>query len=194
MTDHVHGPTIDVHCHLATPAAAELLAPHKRPEYDPYNYFMGQDSHRPEQGDVPHDRATPRMPRHESRTWMPWDGHPGLCDVRVGVRLLGAASVGAERQGCRTTTWPRPCRRCPIGSRLRGDRAAPRRRLAIAEMDRAVDELGFKGLQIGGTVDGHNLDEPRFRPFWQAVAAKGIPVIIHPERISRRATGSATTS
>jgi aminocarboxymuconate-semialdehyde decarboxylase len=51
---------------------------------------------------------------------------------------------------------------------------------AIAEMDRAVDELGFKGLQIGGTVDGHNLDEPRFRPFWQAVEAKGIPVIIHP--------------
>jgi aminocarboxymuconate-semialdehyde decarboxylase len=52
--------------------------------------------------------------------------------------------------------------------------------LAIAEMDRAVDELGFKGLQIGGTVDGHNLDEPRFRPFWAAVEEKGIPVILHP--------------
>jgi aminocarboxymuconate-semialdehyde decarboxylase len=52
--------------------------------------------------------------------------------------------------------------------------------LAIAEMDRAVDELGFKGLQIGGTVDGHNLDEPRFRPFWAAVEAKGVPVILHP--------------
>ena len=24
------------------------------------------------------------------------------------------------------------------------------------------------------------LDEPRFRPFWQAVSAKGIPVILHP--------------
>ena len=53
--------------------------------------------------------------------------------------------------------------------------------MAIAEMDRAVDSLGFKGLQIGGTIDGHNLDELRFRPFWQAVAAKGIPVIIHPD-------------
>lgn len=52
--------------------------------------------------------------------------------------------------------------------------------LAIAELDRAVDDLGFKGLQIGGTVAGHNLDEARFRPFWQAVAAKGVPVIIHP--------------
>ena len=52
---------------------------------------------------------------------------------------------------------------------------------AIAEMDRAVDDLGFKGLQIGGNVNGNNLDEPRFRPFWQAVAAKGVPVIIHPD-------------
>jgi aminocarboxymuconate-semialdehyde decarboxylase len=47
-------------------------------------------------------------------------------------------------------------------------------------MDRAVDELGFKGLQIGGTIDGRNLDEPGFRPFWAAVEAKGIPVILHP--------------
>ena len=52
--------------------------------------------------------------------------------------------------------------------------------LAIAELDRAVDDLGAKGIQIGGTVNGHNLDEPRFRPFWQAVAAKGVPVILHP--------------
>jgi aminocarboxymuconate-semialdehyde decarboxylase len=52
--------------------------------------------------------------------------------------------------------------------------------LAIAEMDRAVDDLGFKGLQIGGTIDGRNLDEAKFRPFWAAVEAKGIPVILHP--------------
>jgi aminocarboxymuconate-semialdehyde decarboxylase len=52
--------------------------------------------------------------------------------------------------------------------------------LAIVEMDRAIDDLGFKGLQIGGTIDGHNLDEPRFRPFWEAVETKGVPVILHP--------------
>jgi aminocarboxymuconate-semialdehyde decarboxylase len=52
--------------------------------------------------------------------------------------------------------------------------------LAITEMDRVVDDLGLKGLQIGGTIDGRNLDEPGFRPFWAAVEAKGIPVILHP--------------
>ena len=36
--------TIDVHCHLATPASRELIEPHRRPEYEPYDYHMGQDS------------------------------------------------------------------------------------------------------------------------------------------------------
>ena len=44
MNEHAHPPTIDVHCHLATPAASEMLRPHARPEYEPYDYFMGQDS------------------------------------------------------------------------------------------------------------------------------------------------------
>ena len=37
-------PTIDVHCHLATPASREVIEPHRRPEYEPYDYFMGEDS------------------------------------------------------------------------------------------------------------------------------------------------------
>jgi aminocarboxymuconate-semialdehyde decarboxylase len=51
--------------------------------------------------------------------------------------------------------------------------------LAIAEAERAL-ALGFKGLQIGGTVNGHNLDEAHFRPFWRAVTELGLAVILHP--------------
>ena len=36
--------TIDVHCHLATPSSREIIEPHRRREYEPYDYFMGQDS------------------------------------------------------------------------------------------------------------------------------------------------------
>ena len=67
------------------------------------------------------------------------------------------AKVARSRRGFRTNTWPQACADMP-------DRFAPFGAtvpmqdvdLAIAEMDRAVDELGFHGLQIGGTVDGHN--------------------------------------
>ena len=37
-------PTIDVHCHLATPVAAEIIAPHRRAPDEPYDYFMGTES------------------------------------------------------------------------------------------------------------------------------------------------------
>ncbi|HEY6635863.1 MAG TPA: hypothetical protein VI141_09670, partial [Acidimicrobiia bacterium] len=36
--------TIDVHCHLATPPSRAQIEPHRRPEYEPYDYFMGQSS------------------------------------------------------------------------------------------------------------------------------------------------------
>ena len=35
-------PRIDIHCHLATPEARAVVAPHKAAEYEPYDYFMGQ--------------------------------------------------------------------------------------------------------------------------------------------------------
>lgn len=176
------GVTIDVHCHLATPAAAELQAPHKRREYEPYDYFMGEDSKA--QNKVMFPTIVDRLRTASAR----------LEDMdRMGVQIQGLATFVSEY-----AYWAPPA----VGheaAKLQNDHLAeavaehPDRFVgfgatvplqdvdrAIAEMDRAVDELGFKGLQIGGTVAGHNLDEPRFRPFWQAVAAKGIPVILHP--------------
>ncbi|MGZ8756080.1 MAG: amidohydrolase family protein, partial [Acidimicrobiia bacterium] len=38
------GAIVDVHCHLATPETKALAGPHYRPEYEPYDYFMGSDS------------------------------------------------------------------------------------------------------------------------------------------------------
>ncbi|HEY5652270.1 MAG TPA: hypothetical protein VIW46_12545, partial [Acidimicrobiia bacterium] len=42
--DNADHRVIDVHCHLATPATRERARPHARPEYEPYDYFMGSDS------------------------------------------------------------------------------------------------------------------------------------------------------
>lgn len=175
-------PTIDIHCHLATPAAAELQAPHKRPEYEPYDYFMGQDSK--EQNKKMYPTIVEALRNPEARI--------EYMDS-MGIQIQGLATFVSEY-----AYWA-PTRVGIESSRIQNDNIAravadhPDRYIgfgatvplqdvdaAIAEMERAVDDLGFKGLQIGGTVDGHNLDEPRFRPFWHAVAARGIPVIIHP--------------
>jgi aminocarboxymuconate-semialdehyde decarboxylase len=50
---------------------------------------------------------------------------------------------------------------------------------AIAEMEHAMGELGFRGITIGDHVDGQMLDEPQFRPFWRAVEDAGAVVFFH---------------
>jgi aminocarboxymuconate-semialdehyde decarboxylase len=173
---------IDVHCHMATPSSRTVVEAHRRPEYEPYDYFMGQSSREHNKVMIPQisDQLTTPEARLE-----PMD--------RMGVEIQGLATFVSEY-----FYWA-PATAAAESARIQNDHLAavaeahPDRfalfgatvplqdvDLAIAEMDRAVDELGFKGLQIGGTVDGHNLDEPRFRPFWAAVEAKGIPVILHP--------------
>ena len=181
-TENADSRVIDIHCHLATPETRTLAAPHFRSEYEPYDHFMGQDS-------IEHNKEM--IPSIGAQLSEP------------GVRLEYMDRMGVDLQGLATFVseyfyWTPG----PLGaelSRMQNDKLAqaatdyPDRYavfgatvplqdidLAIAEMDRAVDGLGAKGLQIGGTIAGHNLDEPRFRPFWQAVAAKGIPVILHP--------------
>jgi aminocarboxymuconate-semialdehyde decarboxylase len=174
--------TIDIHCHLATPASRSAVATHQRPESEPYDYFMGQDSR-------DHNKAM--FPTISAQLTDPSARIEHM--DRMGVDIQGLATFVSEY-----FYWAPPAAGAEA-ARIQNDRLAtavtdhPDRfvalaatvplqdvDLAIAELDRVVDDLGFKGLQIGGTVNGHNLDEPRFRPFWAAVEAKGVPVIIHP--------------
>lgn len=174
--------TIDIHCHLATPASRTAVEPYRRPEHEPYDYFMGAES-------VAHNLT------------MVGGILPALTDPAMRVEAMDR--MGIDIQGLSTFVseyfyWA-PAQNGAESARIQNDNLAaavaayPNRfvalgatvplqdvDLAIAEMDRAVDQLGFKGLQIGGTVDGANLDQPRFRPFWAAVEAKNIPIILHP--------------
>jgi aminocarboxymuconate-semialdehyde decarboxylase len=52
---------------------------------------------------------------------------------------------------------------------------------AITELRRATRELGFHGVEIGTGVQGVHLGDPRFRPFWRAVADDDVFVFIHPD-------------
>ena len=51
---------------------------------------------------------------------------------------------------------------------------------AMVELDRAVKELGAKGVIIGSNIDGRPLDSPEFRPFFKEVAELDIPIFVHP--------------
>lgn len=52
--------------------------------------------------------------------------------------------------------------------------------LAIQEMQRCVESLGFPGVEIGTHIGDRNLDDPAFDPFWEAAEALGCALFIHP--------------
>ncbi len=52
--------------------------------------------------------------------------------------------------------------------------------LAIKEMWRCVNELKMPGLEIGSNINGKNLSDPYFFPFYEAAEKMGCALFVHP--------------
>jgi aminocarboxymuconate-semialdehyde decarboxylase len=69
-------------------------------------------------------------------------------------------------------------------------------RLAVAQLERAVQQLGLRGVEVSTRVRDRELADPAHEPFWEAAAALGAVVFIHPmgctlgERLSRYYLGN----
>jgi aminocarboxymuconate-semialdehyde decarboxylase len=53
-------------------------------------------------------------------------------------------------------------------------------RLALEELDYAVNHLGLTTVLIASNVRGMNLDEPSVLPLLEAAAAMGVSIVVHP--------------
>ena len=52
--------------------------------------------------------------------------------------------------------------------------------LAITEMERCVKELKMPGLEIGSNINGINLSDEKFFPFYEAAEKLGCALFVHP--------------
>ena len=52
----------------------------------------------------------------------------------------------------------------------------------LAEIDRAITQLGARGVQVFTNVAGQPLSAPAFRPIFQKMVAHDLPVFVHPMR------------
>jgi aminocarboxymuconate-semialdehyde decarboxylase len=52
--------------------------------------------------------------------------------------------------------------------------------LAVEQLQHAVRELGARGVQISTRIAEHELDDPRFDPFWRCAEELAVVVFIHP--------------
>jgi len=59
--------------------------------------------------------------------------------------------------------------------------------LAAEQLEEAVKKYNLRGAAIGGSVDGLEISDPKFHPFWAKAEQLGVLVFIHPQ-----ATGATT--
>lgn len=53
--------------------------------------------------------------------------------------------------------------------------------LAAQQLEDGVKKLGLRGAGIGGSVEGQELSDPKFHPFWKKAEDLGVVVFIHPQ-------------
>jgi len=53
---------------------------------------------------------------------------------------------------------------------------------ALGEVDRAINDLNFKGIQVNTPANDKPLDSPEFLPLYEKMAQYNLPIWIHPER------------
>src|SRR5262245_16261075 len=53
--------------------------------------------------------------------------------------------------------------------------------LAVEQLEQGVKRYGLRGAGLGGSVDGLELSDPKFHPFWAKAEQLGILVFIHPQ-------------
>jgi aminocarboxymuconate-semialdehyde decarboxylase len=54
--------------------------------------------------------------------------------------------------------------------------------LAARQLEHAVKKLRLRGAGIGGSVEGMELSDPKFHPFWAKAEELGVVLFIHPQR------------
>lgn len=123
---------------------------------------------------------------------------PDLMDLRladmdahgVDVQVLSYTSPGVEAipDAAAAVTASRRVNDCLAEAvRARPDRFAGLATVplqdpaaAVAELRRAVGELGLHGALVNDHTQGHYLDEPAFRPLWAALEELGVTLYLHP--------------
>ena len=53
--------------------------------------------------------------------------------------------------------------------------------LAAKQLEDGVKRLGLRGALIGGSVNGEELSDPKFRPFWAKAEQLSVVIFIHPQ-------------
>jgi aminocarboxymuconate-semialdehyde decarboxylase len=173
--------TIDIHSHVAVPAAAAYVEPHLDLSTIPLVHFATPDTrdlNRRQDGDR-RSRITEYDERLAELDAMGIDLQlvmppPAQCysSVRTDVAVTASRMVN---DGVAEYVARKPDRFVALGTVPLQDAAE-----AARELERCMRSLGFKGVQILTNVAGNELSDPAYEPFWVKAEELGALVLLHP--------------
>lgn len=172
--------TLDIHSHVAIPAAGRIAGPYMKPEMQALGWFADEATaavNLKQDGDIP-SRLAGESVRLEDLDRMGLDKQlimppPGQCwyaiPQKIAVEATRVLNDGLGEFAARRSDKYIALGSVPLAN---GEDAA-------AELERIM-KLGLKGVQILTNVAGRELSDPAFAPFWAAAERTGALVVIHP--------------
>ena len=173
--------TIDIHSHVAIPAAAAFVKPHLDPAAIPLTHFAdaGTRSINQKQEEDIRSRITAYDERLADMDAMGIDMQlilppPNQCCYTVPLDIAVKAARMVN-DGLAQYVAKRPDRFVALGTVPLSDGAE-----AASELERCITSLRMKGAEILTNVAGRELSEPQYSPFWKKAEELGALVVIHP--------------
>lgn len=121
--------------------------------------------------------------------------HDKLYDVEIQLRDMDLAGIDLAVLSC-NLGWDAPLEDCRLindrlaeiqqrhPARFAGLAHAPVHEPAgVAEIERAVTELGLRGATIASQMNGLSLDAPQLAPFYRTACELDLAVFVHPAQI-----------
>jgi len=170
---------IDVHTHMLSETWLELLRRHGAPRYEVrpsqdarYGIFLeGAPFMTPQPGHWDYRRRIREMNRARVDLAIVSLTCPNVYFGGAEVSLAAARAVNDEMAEAQAA-YP---------GRIRFLASLPWEypESAVGELERACTR-GAVGVMVLANVAGLSLTDPRFAPIWQAIDARGLPVLVHP--------------
>jgi aminocarboxymuconate-semialdehyde decarboxylase len=173
--------TVDFHGHMFVPAADALVKPHLKQES-----HLGRRQSNPRTLAISQRQFTERL-----KEWSEVEERLADMDkMNLDVMAVSCAppqfhyefepSLGHESSALINDTIaakikPHPKRFVGIGTVPLQDTE-----LSLRELDRTIDELGFRGVMINAKVRDEEISAERLEPFWDKCEKRDIPVFVHP--------------
>ena len=172
--------TIDIHSHVAVPAAAKFVAPYLDLATVPLAHFanaetkaLSQKQEADIRARIGHDRRLADLDAMgiDVQIIAP---PPPQCYYTVPLDIAVKA-MHIVNDGIAEFCAVKP-------DRLKGFGAVPMTdgTEAARELERCVKQLGFTGVEILTNIAGKELSDPAFAPFWKRAEELGALVMIHP--------------